>query len=83
MKKLDIHNKKVVVTAQFREYGSILRGTKTGECLGFNIDLSLSSDEPQEIIAELIRLSRQICFTQSALTHNTPITFTHTLNPDP
>ncbi len=68
------------MTGNFRESGSILQGTKMGECLGFHIELSLCSDEPEDKIAQLIQLSRQICFTEVTLANKVPVTFSHSLN---
>ena len=79
-KKLNIQEERIKVTGQFREFGSILQGTKEGECLGFHIELSLHSDESEEAIAQLVQLSRRICFTEAALTDETPVTFSHELN---
>ena len=79
-KKLDIKEDRVRVTGQFREQGSILQGTKEGECLGFHIELTLSSNEPEEEINQLIQLARRVCFTEAALTNKISVTFSHTQN---
>jgi hypothetical protein len=82
-KKLALRNERVKVTAFFREQGSVLRGTAEGMCEGFDIELFIESDEPAEEIAELIRLSHRMCFTESALTGNIPMTNRHNLNGHP
>lgn len=68
------------VVAHFREQGSILAGTKTGECLGFQIELSINSDEPLEEISELFRLSHEMCFTEDVLTGEVEVSINNLLN---
>jgi uncharacterized OsmC-like protein len=79
-KELALHDERVKVTARFRESGSVLQGTKEGECEGFDIELSINSDEPAEEIAELIRLSHRMCFTEDALSGEVKLTTRHHLN---
>ncbi len=45
----------------------MLAGSAEGRCDGFEIELSLESDEDPEKIAGLIRLAHQMCFTEDAL----------------
>jgi len=82
-KKLALRDERVKVTAFFREQGSVLQGSAEGMCEGFDIELFIESDEPAEEIAELIRLSHRMCFTESALTGNIPLTKRHSLNGQP
>ncbi len=79
-KKLQLRDERVKVTAHFREQGSVLRGDSEGTCEGFEIELALESDESAEEIAELIRLAHRMCFTETALTGQVPLTRRHTLN---
>ncbi len=68
------------VTAHFHEQGSVLRGDAEGFCDGFEVEISIESDEPAEQIAELIRLARQMCFTEKALIGSVPILVKQTIN---
>ncbi len=82
-KKLVLRDERVKVTAHFREQGSVLRGTSEGMCEGFDIELSIESDEPAEKIAELIRLSHRMCFTEVALAREVRLRKRHNLNGQP
>lgn len=82
-KKLAIRNEQVHVLAHFREQGSVLRGDAQGRCEAFEIELALDSDEPPEAVAELIRLSHRMCFTEDALTGHVKLTQRHRLNGRP
>jgi len=62
-----IRNERVKVIAHFHEQGSVLRGDAEGFCDGFEVEISLDSEEPEEQITILIRLARQLCFTEKAL----------------
>jgi uncharacterized OsmC-like protein len=79
-KKLTIRNERVKVTGHFHEQGSVLRGDAEGFCDGFEVEIQIESDEPAAQIAELIRLARQMCFTEKALTSSTPVTVRQMLN---
>lgn len=82
-KKLNIQKEIVKVTAHFREQGSVLRGDAKAFCDGFDIEIQIESEESSETIRELIRLARQMCFTEVALTGQTPVTFSASLNGTP
>jgi len=82
-KKLNLHKEIVKVTAHFHEQGSVLRGDAEAFCDGFEVEIQIESDEPQPVIAELIRLARRMCFTEVALKNHTPITISATLNGQP
>lgn len=79
-KKLLLRDERVKVTAYFQEQGSVLKGTSTGRCERFDVMLSINSDEPEDEIAELIRLSHKMCFTESALTENVELRCQNHLN---
>lgn len=68
------------VTGRFHEQGSVLRGDAEGFCDGFEIKIELDSDEPEQEISTLIRLSRTMCFTEKELMGNTPVTVKHQIN---
>lgn len=71
------------VTAHFHEQGSVLRGDAEGFCDSFEIEMTIESDEDPQAIAELVRLSRAMCFTEKALAGSTPIAASATLNGKP
>ncbi|MEL7590781.1 MAG: hypothetical protein AAGU17_05755 [Anaerolineaceae bacterium] len=79
-KKLKIANEKVLVTARFHEQGSVLRGDAEGFCDGFDVEIQLDSAEPAEELATLVKLARQMCFTEKALTGSIPVDVRQTLN---
>ena len=79
-KKLILRNERVKVVAYFREQGSVLQGTSTGACERFEVELSIDSDESETDIAELIRLSHRMCFTESALTEKVALKHLDRLN---
>lgn len=82
-KKLALRDERVRVTAHFREQGSVLQGTREGTCQGFEVELSIESDEPPEAIAELMRLAHRMCFTEAALSGPVTLTKRHLLNGQP
>ena len=79
-RKLAMRNDLVKVTAHFHEQGSVLRGDAEGFCDGFEVEISIESDEPIETISELIRLARKMCFTEKALIGSVPVSVRQTLN---
>jgi organic hydroperoxide reductase OsmC/OhrA len=78
-----LRDERVKVIGRFHEQGSVLRGDAEGFCDGFEIEIVIESDEPASEIRELVRLARQMCFTEQALAGNTPITVHQTLNQQP
>jgi uncharacterized OsmC-like protein len=79
-KRLKIHNERVSVTGHFHEQGSVLRGDAEGFCDGFEVEVSLETEESQEEINTLIRLSRQMCFTEKALAGSVVIKVKQNIN---
>lgn len=82
-KKLNIQKEIVKVTAHFREQGSVLRGDAEAFCDGFEIEIQVESGESPETIRDLICLARQMCFTEVALSGQTPVTLSASLNGAP
>jgi uncharacterized OsmC-like protein len=82
-KKLIIRNEKVDVTGHFHEQGSVLKGDAEGVCDNFEVAVSMDSEEDPKKIALLIRLARQMCFTEKALIGNTSVKVSQTLNGKP
>ncbi len=82
-KRLLLEDGRVKVTAHFHEQGSVLKGTQTGKCDGFDIEVAIESEEAPDKIAELMSLAHQMCFTEDALAHEMKLTTTHLLNGKP
>jgi len=81
-KKLKIRNEKVLVSAYFHEQGSVLRGDAEGFCDRFEIEIQMDSDEPAAEMEMLVKLARQMCFTEKALTGSVNVKVTQTINGD-
>jgi organic hydroperoxide reductase OsmC/OhrA len=77
--KLKLDEERVSIVARFEEEGSVLAGTKTGRCLGFDIQLSINSTEPEEVISGLFRQAHATCYTEKALTGSVELVSTHML----
>lgn len=58
----------------------MLRGDAEGFCDGFEIEISIDTEEAMDEISTLIRLARQLCFTEKALTGSTAVTFVQKIN---
>jgi len=82
-RKISLRNERVKVIGRFHEQGSVLRGDAEGFCDGFEVEIQVESEEAPEKIADLIRLARQMCFTEKALAGSTPIDVRQTLNQQP
>ena len=80
MKKLDIRNQRVKVTARFHEEGSVLRGDKQGFVDGFDAEVSFDTDESEEVVREVIALAHRMCFTEAAITRAVPVNAKHIVN---
>ena len=61
----------------------MLAGTFEGFCDGFEIEVSLDSDDPPAAIAEALRISHRACFTEHAITNQVSITKIELLNGKP
>ena len=82
-KKLSIRNEKVRVTGHFHEQGSVLKGDAEGFCDGFEVEITMDTDESPEKVASLIKLARQMCFTEKALAGSVSITVNQQVNGKP
>lgn len=76
-------DERVKVLARFVSSGSVLQGTKSGQCLGFEIELAVESEEEPATIAELLRVARRMCFTDHALSNEIELQITQLLNGSP
>ena len=81
--KLKLEEERVRVTARFEEEGSVLAGTKTGRCLGFEIELSIHSAEAEQAISGLLHQAHATCYTEKALTGRVEVVSRHLLNGEP
>jgi len=79
-RKIGIRNEYVFVTGKFHEQGSVLKGDAEGFCDGFEVEIRLESDAPEHELSELVRISRQMCFTEKALVGKVPIRVTQMIN---
>jgi len=79
-KRIIVRNERIKVTAHFHEQGSVLRGDAEGFADGFEIEISLEADAPEDQMRELLRLAHRMCFTEKALTGGMPLTARHFLN---
>lgn len=73
-------NEHVRVTGHFHEQGSVLKGDAEGFCDGFEVEISLESGAPDVVIADMIRVSRQMCFTEKALSAPVSVQVTQKVN---
>ncbi len=58
----------------------MLKGDAEGFCDSFDIEVLLDSDESEEVISHLVRLARQMCFTEKALTGQVNVMVKQTYN---
>ncbi len=75
-----LEDARVKVLAHFQEQGSVVQGTAEGLCERFEVEVALQSGEPEVEIAELIRMARRMCFTESALMGQVALSHKYTLN---
>lgn len=68
------------MTGHFHEQGSVLRGDAEGFCDGFEVEISLDTDDSLQEIAILISLARRMCFTEKALAGVTGIKLSQKIN---
>lgn len=82
-KKIKLDDERVKVLAHFQTSGSVLRGSKAGECQGFDVELDVESQESSRVIDDLLRIARQMCFTEQVLTNRIELRITARLNGRP
>jgi hypothetical protein len=80
MRKLTIKNERVKVTAYFHEEGSVLKGDKHGEADGFEIQVLMDSEEPNQAIEEMLALAHRMCFTEAVIKQPVKVSTIHTIN---
>jgi hypothetical protein len=80
MLKTHIDKAKVYVTARFKSEGSVLRETVQAEGLGFETRCELTSKEPADRVAKVVRNAESGCYVMQAILKPTPVNSEYTLN---
>ncbi len=80
MLKTDIDKAKVFVTARFKSEGSVLRETVQAEGLGFETRCELTSNEPANKVAKVVRNAENGCYVMQTILKPTPVERQFTLN---
>lgn len=81
--KLKVDDARVHVTTRFHIEGSTLAGTVQSRALEFDCRVTVTSPEPPEKIAHLIRVSEQTCFVMQSLLSPVTINSNTILNGQP
>ncbi len=81
--KLQIDDIRVHVTTRFHIEGSALAGTMQSRVHEFDSRVTVSSPEPAEKIARLIRLGENTCFVMQSLLTPVKVNSSATLNGRP
>jgi organic hydroperoxide reductase OsmC/OhrA len=80
MLKTHIDKAKVFVTARFKNEGSVLRETVQAEGLGVETRCEITSKEPAEKVAKVIRNAEAGCYVIQTIRNPTPVQSEYTLN---
>jgi hypothetical protein len=80
MLKTHIDKAKVFVTARFKSEGSVLRETVQAEGLGFETRCALTSKEPADKVAKVVRNAEAGCYVMQTILKPTPVKSEYTLN---
>jgi len=80
MLKTHIDKAKVLVTARFKNEGSVLRETVQAEGLGFETRCELTSNEPANKVAKVVRNAENGCYVMQTILKPTPVERQFTLN---
>jgi hypothetical protein len=80
MLKTRIDKAKVFVTARFKNEGSVLRETVQAEGLGVETRCEITSKEPTDKIAKVIRNAEAGCYVIQTIRNLTPVKSEYTLN---
>lgn len=83
MMKVKVDKVKIYVTARFRAEGSVLRETVRSGGVGVDMRSEISSSEPAERVAALIRNAEQGCYIMQTIINPTPVTRQFTFNGAP
>jgi organic hydroperoxide reductase OsmC/OhrA len=80
MLKTHIDKARVLVTARFKNEGSVLRETVRAEGLGVETRCEITSMEPAEKIAKLLRNAEAGCYVIQTIRNPTEVKSQYTLN---
>ena len=80
MLKTHIDKAKVSVTARFKNEGSVLRETVQAEGLGVETRCEITSNEPAEKIAKVVRNAEAGCYVIQTIRNPTSVKSEYTLN---
>ena len=80
MLKTHIDKAKVLVTARFKNEGSVLRETVQAEGLGFETRCELTSNQPANKVAKVVRNAENGCYVMQTILKPTPVERQFTLN---
>ena len=80
MLKTHIDKAKIFVTARFKSEGSVLRETVQAEGLGFETRFELTSNEPADKVAKVMRNAENGCYVMQTILKPTPVERQFTLN---
>lgn len=83
MLKVHIDNAKVFVTARFKNEGSVLRETVQAEGLGVETRCEITSKEPPEKIAKVVRNAEAGCYVIQTIRNPTEVKSEYALNGAP
>ena len=80
MLRTHIDKAKVFVTARFKNEGSVLRETVQAQGLGIDTRCEISSGEPAEKVAKVVRNAEAGCYVIQTIRHPTPVRSEYLLN---
>jgi organic hydroperoxide reductase OsmC/OhrA len=83
MLKTHIDKAKVFVTARFKNEGSVLRETVQAEGLGVETRCEITSNEPAERVAKVMRNAEAGCYVIQTVRNPTEVKSEYTLNGQP
>jgi uncharacterized OsmC-like protein len=79
-RKIKISNEKVKVLGYFHESGSVLKGDAAGFCDEFEVQVFIDSGETAEVISDMVKIARRMCFTENALLASVRVKVSQTVN---
>jgi len=80
MLKTHIEKAKIFVTARFKNEGSVLRETVQAEALGVETRCEITTNEPAEKVAKVIRNAEAGCYVIQTIRNPTAVKSEYTLN---
>ena len=83
MLKTHINKAKVFVIARFKNEGSVLRETVQAEGVGIETRCEITSSEPAEKVAKVVRNAEAGCYVIQTIRNPTPVKSEYALNGAP